>query len=334
MFDELLDKIEKQSNLPRDEILNRIDQKCIALEGLITKEGAAYLVARECGIVLPSSVRKLEIKNIVPGMKNINVSGRIFKISQINEFERSNGNKGRVVNILVSDGTGFVRVPLWNDQVELVENETIKLGDAIQIVSGMSKENVYGDIEISLGKFGTMKKIEDTEEIPSESELSRRFFTMSSDKAKLKDIVPGSFDIQGTIVQVFKGNFLFGTCPICSTKLDENKCQEHGTVEPNYGMVISCVVDDSTDDLRVVFFRDLAERLCNITSQDLVLMNPEERYQKICDKLLCRELIISGKVRNNKMFERLEMMANDFRDINILEETKKLAEEIELKVGA
>ena len=104
-------------------------------------------------------------------------------------------------------------------------------------------------------------------------------------------------------------------------------------VEPNYALVISCIADDGTGDLRVVFFRNLAERVCDISSQELVILNEEERYQKIKDKLLGRELIISGKVKKNQMFERLEMMANDFKDINVLDESKKVLEEIELKIG-
>ena len=124
------------------------------------------------------------------------------------------------------------------------------------------------------------------------------------------------FEIKGTIAHVFKGNFLFTTCPVCNSKLDGSKCSEHGEVDPNYALVISCIADDNTDDLRVVFFRELAESLCEIPSQELALMNVEERYQKISEKLLGRELIISGKTRKNKMFDRLEMMANEFKDIN------------------
>lgn len=333
MFDEVLDKIEKQSNLSRTELMKKIDKRYEELDGLITREGAAYLVARDLDISLPTIVRKLQMKNVVIGMRNINVSGRIFKISKINEFERMDGSKGKVVNVSVSDGTGCLRVPLWDDQVDLIENESVKLGDTIQITNGMSKENVFGDTEISLGKFGGIRQIEDTMEFPSEEELSKRFLFSSSERVLLKDIAPGNFEIKVTIVHVFRGKFLFTVCPVCSSRLDGDKCSEHGTVEPNYALVLSCIADDNTSDLRVVFFRELAESVCDIPSQELVLMDSDERYEKINEKLLGRDLIISGKVRKNKMFDSLEMIANDFTDINVLEETKKLVDEIELKVG-
>jgi replication factor A1 len=333
MFDEILSKIEKQTSLPRGELIERVDQKYEELDGLITREGAAYLVARDLGINLPSSTRRLEMKNIIPGMKNINVSGRIFKISQINEFERSDGSKGKVVNITVSDGTGSVRVPLWNDQVDLIGSESIKLGDTIQITNGLSRENTFGDIEISLGKFGGIRQIEDIGELPSLRELTERFFNVFSERVMLKDIVPGNFEIKATIVHVFSGKFLFNICPMCSSSLDGDKCTEHGVIEPNYGLVISCIADDDTSDLRIVFFRELAENLCSTTSKELSLLDMDERYKLIKEKILGRELIISGRIRNNRFSDGLEMMASSFKDINVLEESKKLAEAIEIRLG-
>jgi replication factor A1 len=333
MLDEVVEKIEKQTNLPRTEIMENVNRKYQELGGLITKEGAAYLVARDLGIELPTSFRRLQMKDIAPGMKNINVCGRIFRISQINEFERSDGSKGKVVNMFVSDGTSYVRLPLWNEQADLVESESVKLGDTIQIMNGLAKENVFGDIEIALGRFGGVKQIEDTTEFSSVEELSKRFLSMSMERVLIKDIVPGNFEIKGTMVYAFKGKFLFSTCPICSSSLDGDKCQEHGTVEPNYALVVSCVADDGTGDLRTVFFRDLAEKVCGVSSNELAAMDVEERHKIIKNNLLGRELIISGRVRKNKISDRLEMMANDFKDINVSEESKRLAEQIELKVG-
>ena len=333
MLGEVVEKIEKQTNLSRSEIMEKVSRKYKELGGLITKEGAAYLVARDLGIELPSAFRRLQMKDIAPGMKNINVCGRIFRISQINEFERSDGSKGKVVNMIISDGTNYLRVPLWNEQAELVESESVKLGDTIQLTNGLAKENVFGDIEIVLGRFGGIREIEDTMEFSSVEELSKKFLSMSMERVLIKDIVPGNFEIKATVVYAFKGKFLFSTCPVCSSSLDGEKCQEHGTVEPNHALVVSCLADDNTGDLRIVFFRELAEKVCGISSNELVSMEIEERYKTIKNNLLGRELIISGRVRKNKISDRLEMMANDFKDINVLEESKRLAEQIELKVG-
>jgi replication factor A1 len=331
-LEEILSEIEKQTDVSRDELLKKINQKCEQLSGLITKEGAAHLIARELGIDLPEETRKqLQIKNIVSGMKNVNVIGRIIKISPINEFERSNGKKGKVVNLFVADDTSYFRLPLWNDQVKLIEEEAVKFGDTIQIFNGISKENIFGDIEISLGRFGGIRQVE--AKLPSVEELTKKFLSFAPEKTFIKDIAPGNFEIRATVVYVFKGNFLFDVCSICGNKLIEGKCSEHGEVEPNKSLVISCIVDDSTDSIRAVFFGELAERIITTKVSELTSLDTEKRYELISEKLLGKELILIGKVRKNKMFNRLELIVNEAKDLNVLEESKKLAEELELKVS-
>jgi len=154
--------------------------------------------------------------------------------------------------------------------------------------------------------------LEDTGEIkiPSASELEKKFFTFAPKRAKIKDVKVGDFEILATIVYVFKGSFLF---------------EEDG----KNSLVISCVADDGTSDLRVAFFRELAEKVCGIKAEDLLSLSEKERYEIIQEKLLGREMIIRGKVRKNKIFKRLEMIAIEAEDLNLLEESKKLAEEVE-----
>jgi len=62
-LEEIFKEIEKQTDVSREELIEKVDEKYTQLSGLITKEGAAYLIARELGIDLPSETRrKLEIK--------------------------------------------------------------------------------------------------------------------------------------------------------------------------------------------------------------------------------------------------------------------------------
>ncbi|MFQ6062468.1 MAG: DUF2240 family protein, partial [Methanosarcinales archaeon] len=163
-IEEILSEIEKQTDVSRQELQERIDKKQKDLSGLVSLEGAAHLVAKELGVdLLEKTKRRLEMKNIVSGMKNVNVVGRIFNISGINEFKRQDGSSGKVVNLFVGDSTDYIRLALWNDQTKLVEEGQIKLGDVIQIVNGFAKENVFGNIEIALGKYGSIRLVENYE---------------------------------------------------------------------------------------------------------------------------------------------------------------------------
>lgn len=331
-LEEILNELEKQTNSSKEELVDKINKKHEQLSGLITKEGAAYLIAKELGIDFPEEkTEKLQIKNIVSGIRNVNIIGRIIKISPINEFKKKNGNRGRVVNLFIADSTGYFRLPLWNDQVKLVEENSVKLGDTVQIFSGMTKENMFGDVEISIGKFGGIRQVE--AELPSTEELTKKFLSIMPERTSIKDIIPGNFVIKATIVQIYKSNFLFDVCSVCGSKIEKNKCSEHGEVEPGKALVISFMIDDGTDDIRAVVFRELAEKVITTGVGELSRLEPEKRYELISQRLIGKELIFTGNVKKNKIFDKLEIIVNEVKDLNALEESKKLAKEIELKVS-
>jgi len=330
--EEILIELTKSTKLPREGLVEKIEKKQNDMAGLISFEGAAYLIARELGIDLLEKVRReLQIKNIVPGLKKVNVCGRIFRISPIIEFKKQNGNSGRVVNLFVGDATGHIRLPLWNDQVKLVEEESVKIGDTIQITNGFAKENIYGDVEVSLGKFGNVRQIEDST-FPPVDELMKRAFASGTERATISSLVAGDFEIKGNVVNIFRGSFLFRVCPICGRSLADKEgkfvCLEHGEVEPNMNIVISTVVDDGTDDIRVVFFRSQAEKVLGLSANELSKLELEERYRLIKEKILGKELVLFGKVKKNNISGSLEMIVNEVKDLNILEEIKKLADDL------
>jgi len=330
-IEDILTEIEKKTKIPKNELMNRVDKKQEELSGLVSLEGAAHLVARELGIdFLNESKRKLEMKNIVSGMKNVNVVGRIFKISNLIEFKRKDGSEGKVINLFLSDNTDYIRLPLWNDQTKLIKDESINLGDTIQIVNGLARENIFGGIELNLGKYGSVKPVEGVE-LPNAEELIKKFLSPSLRKGLIKDIRLGNFEIKANVVYVFKGKFLFDICPTCGNSLEDKKCLEHGEVKPGKALVVSCIVDDGTGNIRSVFFREQAEKICGVKASELSQLDLEKRYELINERLIGKELILNGRVKKNKVFDRIELLVSNFKDLNVLEESKKLAEEIELK---
>ncbi len=331
-LEEILIELEKKTDMSREDLMKKIEKKQTSLSGLVSEEGAAHLVAKEFGLdLLDKKTRKLEIKNIVSGMKNVNVVGRIFRISNIIGFKRQDGTDGKVVNIFLADQTGYVRVPLWNDQVKLVEEETIKTGDVIQVVNGMGKENVFGDVEVSLGKFGSLRPVENEIELPAAEELMSKFLSLAPRQTRINNITQGSAEIKGNVVNLFRSNFLFDICPSCGMTLSEAKCPEHGEVDSKKALVVSCEVDDGTGVIRTVFFRDMAERICNITTAELADAEPEKRYEML-SSILGKSVVLTGKVRKSKISDNVELIANDFKELNPLEESKQLIDEIQLKL--
>jgi len=326
--EEMIDSLERQTGVSKDILMNMAAKKQKVVAG-VSLEGAIRMIANDFGINSFGEKKQMNMVGIVSGMKNVGVTGRIFNISRIVEFKRSDGTPGKVVNVYVGDYSGFAKLALWNDQAKLVEEADIELGDVIQVSNAFAKENQFGDIELSLGKFGNVQIVE--AEMPSVDEFKKRIVT-TPQRVEICNTAQGLFEIAGEIATVFRGNFIFNTCSLCGSSLVDNKCTEHGDVEATPAMIISLVVDDGTGDMRVVFFRELAEKVAGVTTSDIAAMDREQRYETISKSLLGRTVVVSGRVKKNKIYDRLEMMANSFKELDVTEEAKRLAAEVEAKL--
>ncbi|MEM7821688.1 MAG: hypothetical protein QXX38_02660, partial [Candidatus Aenigmatarchaeota archaeon] len=290
------------------------------------------LVANELGLdVLEKRRRQLEIKNIVPGMRNVNFIGRIFNITPIVNFERQDGSVGKVINVFVGDNTGFVRIPLWNDQAKLVEDGELCLGDSVQVMNGIAKEGMYG-IEVLIGKYGFISKIE-CEDIPDLDYLKEKYLSQKAERREIKNLSLGMAEIVGVVVHVFRNKLFFDVCPECSNTLIKKEqklvCPQHGEILPSKALVITTIIDDGTANIRAVFFREQAEKIIQVSTKELEEMEEEKRYELVKNKLLGRELKLTGRVKKNIVFDRIEFIVNESKDLNVLEESKRLAEELE-----
>ena len=334
--DKALKELEERTKLPQDELMKKIEEKQAAFGHMLTVEGAAHLVAKDLGVKLfNENAKRLEIKNIVPGMHSVSFAGKIFKISGIVDFARS-GKAGKVVNLFIGDATGYVRLPLWNDHVKLVEDEEIKVGDTMKVMNAMAREGMFG-IELVLGKYGRLAPLDEEMdiELPDADELNKRYLSEEGrdERVEIKDAVPGSFELRAFIVQVFNGSFIFNTCPECGGRLEESSgkftCSMHGEVEPEPALVASAIADDGTADMRVTFFRNAVEQLCGISAQEIVKMQREERYMAIAGRTLGKEFLLEGRVQKNQRFERTEMIVSSVEQLNIYNETEKIIDAIE-----
>lgn len=77
------------------------------------------------------------------------VVGYVSGLDDIREFERPDGTKNKVSNIYVSDDTGRIRVALWGEHAELV-NE-LDIGSEIRIIDAFAKSGRNEEVELSAG---------------------------------------------------------------------------------------------------------------------------------------------------------------------------------------
>lgn len=269
--------------------------------------------------------RAIKLENISPGMRNVDLKARIIQVSETREFERKDGNKGRVCNLVLTDGTGEIRLPLWDKQVSLVEDEKVKQGDVIQVKNAFAKESSFG-MELRLSRASRIEKTEDDETIPYKPAEGLK-------RIDIKDARFGSHEIKANVVQIFNINPLFKTCPECRSKVEEKEkgyeCPEHGKVKPENNMIISGIIDDGTASMRSVFFRDQAKALSGLDPSVLMKMSQDEALDLIRENTLGNEVIIRGRIQKNKIFDTLEIVANEVEELDIQKESERLVDEIE-----
>jgi len=331
-LEEILTELEDKTNLSREQLQEKIKQKHQELLGLVSLEGAGHLVARDLEVNLLVIERKpVKIEKLSDGLNSVRVRGRIVQVTPVREFNRKDKTKGKVCNLMIFDGSGEIRIPLWDKQVDVVENGNLSEGDMIEISEGVVKKNIYGGLEIRLPKYSQIKKIENDKSIlEMEVKSPKNNF---SKKIEIKDVEEGFYEIHGNFVQLFNTKSILQLCPTCRSSLEKNEdgyfCKEHGKVEPDNTMIISGIVDDGTSSMRTVFFREQAQKFSGVEPSVLLSMTQDEASSMIKENVLGKEIVLSGKIRKNKLFDNLELVVNDVRELNVDEESKKLITEIE-----
>ncbi|MFH1835042.1 MAG: OB-fold nucleic acid binding domain-containing protein [Methanobacteriota archaeon] len=95
----------------------------------------------------------MDIKDLKPNASVDSISGEITSVEEPREFTNFRGS-GRVANAVLKDDSGEVKLTLWNEQVDQVT-----IGSKVVIENGWCKE-YRGELQVSTGKFGTLKAIE------------------------------------------------------------------------------------------------------------------------------------------------------------------------------
>ncbi len=144
---ELVDDIYDEEEF-MDEVRRRKEEE---FNGLFTEEIVARLIAAEDGRS-EASIEK-DISELEAG-DSATVLGEVIDLGELRTFD-SGGNKGRVRNIRIDDGTGSVKVTLWNEETERVGTE-INLGSKIKVINGYVQDRGYG-LQISGGRWGEIK---------------------------------------------------------------------------------------------------------------------------------------------------------------------------------
>ena len=124
-YEQIIERIKNEAKISESEIDGKIKDKMKQLSGLISKEGAAHIVANELGIKLfDAFTGKLQIKNIIAGLRNVETVGKVLQTYELREFT-TNERQGKVASLVIGDETGTIRVVLWGDQADNIKSITL-----------------------------------------------------------------------------------------------------------------------------------------------------------------------------------------------------------------
>jgi replication factor A1 len=314
-YDQLVDRIAKLAGLTRDEIERKVGAKRAKLSNLISKEGAAQVVAAELRISFDK--QQYKISDLLLGMRKVVVYGKVISIFPVRTYMRG-GTANKVASMIIADETGNTRIVIWDTNlIAKIENGEIKQGVVVEVKNG----DVRGmnDKEVHLSSMSELNV--------SDKVIDKVVTSMPvGDIKKISELnLNENVRIKASIVQVFQPRF-FNVCPECRMKVSMEEgqflCPKHGNVVANEKMLFNMVVDDGSDNIHVLAFSEIAEKMLGKLKE---LKDPQ-KFIESKEKLLAKEFFFSGKTRKNMLFSRNEFVVNSIEEVNpekIIEEFQK-----------
>jgi len=151
--EDYIKKIIQKTGLSKKEIQSKMEEKKEDLKGLISDEGALFIVAKELGVDIQemnaTQNNKVEIKisDISINMQNITLAGRIKETYPTNSFTRKDGTTGFVGSFLLHDPTGDIRIVLWDDATKIIENDYFQKNELVKVINCYAKVGRDNNIE-------------------------------------------------------------------------------------------------------------------------------------------------------------------------------------------
>ncbi|MDB4303385.1 OB-fold nucleic acid binding domain-containing protein [Desulfosarcina sp.] len=302
---EVISRIKEATTLSEEEIEEKIKKKTEQLSGLISKEGAAQIIANELGVKLFQLEGPVKIDRVVGGMKSVETVGKITRKFDVSNFTTKDGREGKVGSITIGDDTGRIRVTFWNDMADKLAN--FNEGDILKVSDAYARVN-NNKVELHMSDRSKFT-------LNPEGVVMDEVKEFISNRKKIEQLTENEENVEllGTIVQVFEPRF-FEICPECNRRArqrdDKFECTEHGFVIPKFSFVMNAHIDDGTGNMRAVFFKNQAKVLLGMEEADILKFKEDPAaFENMKQDMLGNFVKMVGRVTKNTMFDRLEFIS-------------------------
>ena len=211
--------------MSEEELEKKVKNKVEEFGGFMSKQGVLFIIARENGLELRSpeideylydeleeevdyDEFTVDISDLKEGMTNIVLLGKILTVQKVREFVRKDQSVGKVCSFLLGDSTGTVKIVLWDERVDIVNQEYFKQNELVRSVGGYAKLGQNEAIEVHLGKKGMLILSPEVSGKKRE-QLEAVMITRSRDFTPKGSLKPLSQALeQNEYVSIVKGNVL------------------------------------------------------------------------------------------------------------------------------
>ena len=242
--------LSKRPEISKKEILERLEKEKKKASGFISDDTLMRMIAAEFDVEIPKaevSTLSLLIKDLVPSLNNIAITGRVIAVFPPKTFR---GNKnGRFSSLLVADRSGILRVVLWNDKANLVESGKIKAGHIVRFSHGYTREDSNGQVEMHIGERGDV-------EISPEDVKAGDYPTVSTFSTKIGQLTQTHKNKKVNVIGVVKELF--------SASTFKRK-------DSSSGKVMRFTLADETGEIPVVAWDEKAENLDKMLKKSMKL---------------------------------------------------------------
>lgn len=153
-FDDLLNQIlSGNPKIGRGELLTMVERKKEESHGLLSDEGAIRLLAQQLSVSPPASsdLRDQRISSVHAGLNDSTITGQVISVSDVHEFQRSDGTQGKVLRMRIGDASGQINGVFWDSLADTVAREALTPGSRVRLLHGYTKFGRAGEVEFHLG---------------------------------------------------------------------------------------------------------------------------------------------------------------------------------------
>ncbi len=250
---DLITEIQRQNpQISENQIRQRLEAEKTKCGNLLTDETLLRLIAAKLGVqVAQKTIHNngvMSISRLMAGLHDVTVAGRVVAVFPARSYQGEQ-KSGKYATIIIADGEGILRVMLWDERVELIENGELKANQSVRLLHGYTKEDRYGKTELHMGKKSQIEiqPIENDKAYPALEQFTVKIGSLNK--------FSGNVHVLGTV------KTLFGK-------------KSFGRDDSSEGFVLRLILADDSGQATVVVWNEKANELDGLKENErLMLVN-------------------------------------------------------------